>query len=425
MRQCDASAPATALRHIAVRTTFICYRRADSREIAGRLYQALTSTLGYDHVFRDVDSIPLGIDFRQVIQEELDRSDIFIAVLGPSWLQAADAAGNRRLDNSGDFVRIEIESALERTMPVVVVLAEGAALPVAGDLPVTLAPLLLRPVFPLRSGPPFQEDVARLLTAICALPVLGRRPMTSRNRWAEALDRGFRKTLLGEAIGLVFGLAIAVAHRALQGWLLEWVGGDVDFVRVFLPVLLAGTLVGVRHLRFLGLLAGPVVGFIGGAIASIVLFVSTVIVILALALARAVLDALGIGMKTVTDAQFGMSGLFGTVAAWQAVFWMARKEAKWIARRKSARRWLSRLVAAFFAGALPAGLLALAVLRLVDGVIPHGSLDDQSVEDAVMVLHTTFVGGVSAWVDSLLTVWRAPAGLPCSAKDRASPGTAA
>jgi hypothetical protein len=38
--------------------------------------------------------------------------DILIAVIGKGWVEARGAKGNRRLDDPDDFVRIEIESAL-------------------------------------------------------------------------------------------------------------------------------------------------------------------------------------------------------------------------------------------------------------------------------------------------------------------------
>jgi hypothetical protein len=43
---------------------FISYRRSDSEAYTGRLYDRLTLQFGKDTVFKDVDSIPLGTDFR-------------------------------------------------------------------------------------------------------------------------------------------------------------------------------------------------------------------------------------------------------------------------------------------------------------------------------------------------------------------------
>jgi hypothetical protein len=43
---------------------FISYRRSDSADITGRIYDRLVEEFGRDAIFKDVDSIPLGMDFK-------------------------------------------------------------------------------------------------------------------------------------------------------------------------------------------------------------------------------------------------------------------------------------------------------------------------------------------------------------------------
>ena len=88
-------------------TLFISYRRADSAQVTGRIYDKLVGVYGSNNVFKDVDSIPLGTDFRRVIEECLGRCDVLLAVVGASWLNATDQSGLRRIDNAHDYVRIE------------------------------------------------------------------------------------------------------------------------------------------------------------------------------------------------------------------------------------------------------------------------------------------------------------------------------
>ena len=92
---------------------FISYRREDSIGIAGRIYDRLCLKFGRESVFMDVDAIPLGVDFRQHLTDAVGQCDILLAVIGERWLTIADH-GHRRLDNPADFVRIEIETALQR-----------------------------------------------------------------------------------------------------------------------------------------------------------------------------------------------------------------------------------------------------------------------------------------------------------------------
>src|SRR5829696_4942452 len=93
---------------------FINYRRLDSEGYVGRLFDHLTRHFDPSDVFMDVDSIPPGADFLQVLEDAVAACDIFIAVIGPQWLTTNDEVGNRRLDNWNDFVRVEIASALEQ-----------------------------------------------------------------------------------------------------------------------------------------------------------------------------------------------------------------------------------------------------------------------------------------------------------------------
>jgi TIR domain/PASTA domain len=123
---------------------FISYRREDSEGQARALSIALGELIGKDSVFMDVDSIALGRDFRQVLQQRLQACEIVLVLIGPNWLEAKDGAGNRRLDNPGDFVRQEIASALKRSIVVTPVLLQGASMPGPDRLPPDLQDLAFR-----------------------------------------------------------------------------------------------------------------------------------------------------------------------------------------------------------------------------------------------------------------------------------------
>ncbi|MFZ5911217.1 MAG: SUMF1/EgtB/PvdO family nonheme iron enzyme [Chloroflexota bacterium] len=123
---------------------FISYRRVDSGGYAGRIYDRLAARFGEDAVFMDVDDIPAGLDFVEVLQNAVQSCDALAALIGRNWLDARDEAGGRRLDNPEDFVRVEIAAALERGIRVIPVLVDGAPMPRASDLPENLKPLARR-----------------------------------------------------------------------------------------------------------------------------------------------------------------------------------------------------------------------------------------------------------------------------------------
>jgi len=90
-------------------------------------------------VFIDVASIEPGVDFAEVITRAVGSCDVLLAVIGPGWLTAPDEAGQRRLDDPDDLVRLEVEAALARDVRVIPVLVEDATMPRRKDLPEDLA----------------------------------------------------------------------------------------------------------------------------------------------------------------------------------------------------------------------------------------------------------------------------------------------
>ena len=106
------------------------------------------------------------MDFTEFIQEVVGKCDAFLAIIGDEWLSATEHAGGRRLDNSADNVRIEIESALKRRIPLIPVLVRGAEMPTAGALPESLCGLATRNAIRVRPNPDFRSDMTRLIEGL-------------------------------------------------------------------------------------------------------------------------------------------------------------------------------------------------------------------------------------------------------------------
>jgi hypothetical protein len=98
---------------------FISYRRSDAEGWAGRLSDSLSAHLGRVNIFRDIEDIPAGVDFEAYITEAVGSCSALIALIGPHWLTVTDKAGRRRLDDPGDFTRLEIATALQRNVRVI------------------------------------------------------------------------------------------------------------------------------------------------------------------------------------------------------------------------------------------------------------------------------------------------------------------
>lgn len=142
----------------------ISYRRDDSGVITGRIFDRLAAHYGRDAVFRDIDNIPPGVDFRQHIAKVLDESDILLAIVGPRWL--GTRGGQNRLDDEADPVRLEIETGLRKQMPVIPVLVLRAAMPRVGQLPDTVKDFAYRHAVQVDAGQDFDIHSARLIRAM-------------------------------------------------------------------------------------------------------------------------------------------------------------------------------------------------------------------------------------------------------------------
>jgi len=130
---------------------FINYRRDDAQGTAGRLRDRLVRDSRSSKVFMDVDNIPAGVDFVDYLNDQVAGCDVLLAIIGPNWLHAKDETGQRRLDNTGDYVRVEIAAALTRKIRVVPVLVDGARLPKVDELPDDLKSLVRRNAIEVRN----------------------------------------------------------------------------------------------------------------------------------------------------------------------------------------------------------------------------------------------------------------------------------
>jgi hypothetical protein len=143
---------------------FISYRRDDAAGYAGRLETALEQRLGHGSAFRDVQDIVPGEDFARLIGERVAGAAAVVVLIGPRWA-GSDAAGRRRIDDEGDFVRLEVQAALASGARVVPVLLPGAAMPTDAELPPALKPLAGRHALAM-SETHWDADVARLVDSL-------------------------------------------------------------------------------------------------------------------------------------------------------------------------------------------------------------------------------------------------------------------
>ena len=105
---------------------FLSYRRQDAAPYARLLKSQLSDRFPDADVFMDLDSIEAGLDFAEVIRDAVGSCTVLVALIGHRWATVTDEEGHRRLDNLDDYVRFEVQTALERGVRVIPVLVDGA-----------------------------------------------------------------------------------------------------------------------------------------------------------------------------------------------------------------------------------------------------------------------------------------------------------
>jgi formylglycine-generating enzyme required for sulfatase activity len=187
---------------------FISYRHDDSAGHAGRVHDRLVQSFGRDLLFMDVDAIPLGVDFIKVLREEVAKCDVLLAVIGTHWLNASDEEGKRRLDSTSDFVRIEIATALQRGIPVIPILLDGAKIPKVQQLPKDLEGLAARNGLDVRHAS-FHQDMDKLIA--------GLKDASIQDETTNALSRPTSRALTSRVTGTQWALISLVGVIGLAG----------------------------------------------------------------------------------------------------------------------------------------------------------------------------------------------------------------
>lgn len=145
---------------------FINYRREDTQDFADSLYVRLEKAFPREKIFMDVDNIPLGRDFVEVLDEQVSRCEVLLVVIGKNWFGKKEKTDlPSRLHDPKDFVRLEISAALARNILVIPILVHGAEMPKESQLPEDLKSLARRHAIRI-SHEGRGSDIGRLVTEL-------------------------------------------------------------------------------------------------------------------------------------------------------------------------------------------------------------------------------------------------------------------
>jgi TIR domain-containing protein len=193
---------------------FISYRRDDSKTLCDRITDKLRDAFGPGKVYRDIES-PKGVDYRRSIDDGLDQASVALVVIGPQWASVVGADGRPRLTDPADAVRIEIETALLRRIPIMPILINDTRMPAVAEVPPSLSQLVYIQAHRVREDPDFRSDMEAVIKGIAYyLPTTPMGAGAVNELMATARPMLTRatpvvKTLftVGAVIMMIFGLA--------------------------------------------------------------------------------------------------------------------------------------------------------------------------------------------------------------------------
>jgi hypothetical protein len=178
---------------------FISYRRDDTLSATGRLADALAARFGTNEVFRDLQAIDAGVDFRVALNAALETARVVLVMIGRSWV-VPRATASSNLSESDDYVRMEIETALTQDVPIIPVLVEGARMPTPEELPASIRALAYRHAHEI-SESRWAYDTGRLLDIVTREGGIG--PVAS-----SGTSRGFERVRSRPFVGTLISAPI-------------------------------------------------------------------------------------------------------------------------------------------------------------------------------------------------------------------------
>lgn len=219
------------------------------------------------------EAIEAGLSWPDRLRDEAKHASLMLVLIGENWLMFQDpATGERILDQPTDWVRLEIETAVENGCPIIPVLVDGAHMPNnnAFKRVPSLIPLCSLQALKLRSEN-WQADLVKLGEQLPSYGFKAKESnvieIRSENR-RVCIDR-LPLAPLGQIIGRQSEIdrlfrALASPHATLFGFVAESGWGKTSLIHTFLNRLALKGYLDVTHLLAWSFFSGSICG-LGGA----------------------------------------------------------------------------------------------------------------------------------------------------------------
>lgn len=168
---------------------YISYRRSAGQSSADRIHEHLQNSFGKD-VIASAKTLPPGVDFAGYLEKVMEDTIVCPVIIGENW------SANQRLHNPDDFVRIELEKAVQsHYIRLIPVLVDNASMPVADQLPESLQSIVRLSAVQIREDN-FKADMQQLIDSLRQMGI------PTRNSPTRLM------LVAGIAVALLFALSV-------------------------------------------------------------------------------------------------------------------------------------------------------------------------------------------------------------------------
>lgn len=142
---------------------FVNYRRADNAIFVELIRTWFMQRYGRENVFMDFDTIPPFARFEDFIRQKVRECDAVVSIIGPQWLELMQT---KEAEGQPDYVRIELEEALQYDKVIAPLCIEGANVPSEEEIPANLRTIFQRNVPSLHSGRDILQNIHWIMDAL-------------------------------------------------------------------------------------------------------------------------------------------------------------------------------------------------------------------------------------------------------------------
>ena len=192
---------------------FLSFRSSDTKAATRSIYQSLVQEFGRQRIFYFPESNFAGDRFEEKIFSALEKSAIFIAIIGREYVSLQDELGQVRIFQEDDLVRRELVYALENNLTIIPILVDDTPFPRRNELPDDLQELLEIDFHNINFNKGYDYGIQKLIETI------RRNSAFAKPKSSDALNRFVKLAMAAAALLAVvsYGIFTFTGNNTVTG----------------------------------------------------------------------------------------------------------------------------------------------------------------------------------------------------------------